>query len=1165
MAEYDMSNRRPKVSHDSRRKSYSPLDHSKSRGLDTQQYERYQSSTFNRDPAQLSYSPPKMRNHQQNMPQTAYVDNILVVSCVSNGLTEKVLEIALSSLFHGQHSDFNTQRLTHGDLIRVAKELKGDDVVQEFDFSCLTLCQRNSGFRQETSELDNDRFAYVVTLALWKNQNPIEFRVDRRLPPQFFNDEAVESSQAHNKAGHATEIEDEAAPISNRPKTRTPSQHDEPATNDLVSFMSDRDETEVNQQPTNDFLNSLPDDHDEDTMRSASSQRSFANAHEASISQSGSEFESNGEDEDLDSDSGPELPGLGFKPDTENGRLSRGANASSPPLRADNSDPQPSSSTAVVGVQRHRAAASQAAESESDDDSVVITGSKAFVDLTEELEDDEERDSSGPADIQHTTLDLIANHPEELLGDANDSGHTYEKLVNDWIVNDEGTNMQHEHFSATELTEIFTYFGVNMETVWKYRFPLMNKVDENHEELYIKPHQLLGALFDLKAVFYNRALLNGSMQGLGKTIQTMILAVLLHRIAAMIKDVNGRPEKHSTKGKNCPSLEANRAWWPFTCCPCEEGCPEWIKRKNDPPRGLTIAAIFPSTIKDYLDTYIKFFQPKKDIGAKLFRYQIEPLVFYGSVQKGYTGHFAQSHADVVRRFQVAISEDPAEDLDWTRYFCITTHSCLSDRFYKDMGLNNENITTLCGLIVIDEFHRNKRSSNKLWMYVKRIRSDSKYLPAVAVLSGTPHLNGLEDLSAIIAEWNEIWDEIKADDTPGAEWSDSQKSAVEKISAICSGAQIVDIRTEVKEFTALLKKNKQRALSMDQVAEVRRHHQEWNTAIHQIYRRHTIKSKIFGRLICPLPPLLPADPEVKVPICPEAAPMIKAIERGIDNAVERFKNLSMSERRKPQVMMQFTSSIHAKRPMAVFPYLHSMSEKGLFSNGWSWPQIFHCVQAFDRGETSWLDKYLPDLEKTADRIRHFLKLYNNISSGDWLKEMRKAKEPNRKLKAVVATDSPIVGLLTAMSLRKTFKGKLNVAFHHSHLSQAQRLDLRSRFEETPAKDPFGNIKQGKTRGQGKDALHIVVVTSETFGTGITVLRANLIVMLEPPLDASRFQQISFRAYRIGQKYTCWRYKLGNEDEITWEERIASTARVREVLNNTLHEKADNENEAERPRK
>jgi len=358
---------------------------------------------------------------------------------------------------------------------------------------------------------------------------------------------------------------------------------------------------------------------------------------------------------------------------------------------------------------------------------------------------------------------------------------------------------------------------------------------------------------------------------------------------------------------------------------------------------------YQTTIKEF------FVKPK----PSLSKYIAEPLVYFGSPPLKEHSYKQADRKDIASKLGFKREHGPSNSIIPTKWICLTTHKGLSQTMFVVPMQKQQTFiqikrrgkplleklspgefstydngwkayTMAVGVLVIDEFHIVKNEKTQLWSTVRIMVEQSYCATTLCIMSGTPHMRGIQDLVAPINIWRDTWSGIIQQKDRFKDWPRASTTTITSMLAATDPAIIAKDKAAYNSFVAAAVNRQNISVKWSNLESAI---EKWADALKPIYGRLLTTSKINGRVINPLPTLH---------LKPESIPIKRLKDK---DRLNRIRTWIAKQKEKDQIsplnMSDVIDHLRDMMPITVYPFLVELrfnQDGRLFPKGWTWDHI-----------------------------------------------------------------------------------------------------------------------------------------------------------------------------------------------------------------------------------
>ncbi|KAI1624961.1 P-loop containing nucleoside triphosphate hydrolase protein [Exophiala viscosa] len=626
------------------------------------------------------------------------------------------------------------------------------------------------------------------------------------------------------------------------------------------------------------------------------------------------------------------------------------------------------------------------------------------------------------------------------------------------------------------------------------------------------PFQLYGAFWMLlKIRGHCRGALLADYMGLGKTTTTFLFILFEYLLVENERHIQTHPDQHCGSGvKSCPSAHL----WPIVCA-CELGGVT-RKLKLTPRPGGTIVFV-PYSLLGNWDSEWTAFGVENTKGMRLCLHV-------------HHREFARNRVPWVYRYHLSLEVDCGESPDATMtlnstsrahdMILLTTAGSYPQhvlRYFQrerpvrlvgghTVSADDCNDGLAWARVIVDEVHLFGGNA-AFYKILRSLSSNGWVRPNIIALSATPRArNGVSDMLPVVRAINAVSPDIAMDPDFRHFSSDAALANLDQQQQRLFKGELgpLEVSHHVQRVAAL------------EVA-------------YMIQRRDdTVQD---DKPLATLPPLCCLDIR-----CPSAIDSHLTDETMVDDVLERLLSADLSRPIVPQAALDFDQEERPLRPraLATVPGLARL------------PGISGEVLTFDyileqdwhlAPETSLYFRYFDELFASSSKLqslRDIILRLDKDASG----------EPE---KLVVISHLPVTCLCVVVLCIH-----LGIGWRWmTRVRPGDRNDLVNEFQaQGSVEDEDGAKPESRT-------FRVLIGTARIMAQGLTLHKANRLVLMEPSYSVTVEEQASKRVHRIGSRSDrCWFYRLVNPDsrlemgilkaqarELSFEENVRRSHRQR----------------------
>lgn len=590
--------------------------------------------------------------------------------------------------------------------------------------------------------------------------------------------------------------------------------------------------------------------------------------------------------------------------------------------------------------------------------------------------------------------------------------------------------------------------------------------------------------------------------GMGKSVEALLVCYLHREIAQNKEHIKTNPGKHWPL-KNQVDEPCKASQNLFFTCACRKNSITSRIRINV---GFNLFVVPATIISNWIKEFDKWLYPKLHSKShpglpRVHKSGMELAVAHRSEWES-SLHVGSLHKDLLSNI------DNYRSNDW---IVLTTFGSLKCHLFellqpKDPVPPSKSAFEVA-VCVIDEFHTHKCptsvfAKNYLFGEAPEMRIPGN--PLWCAMSGTPFENGPYDMASYLRRFGQQEANRKRNGRVPAEVEQYRKwVGVGKATQTAATSNLQATLSKVKVHIL--------AEAKSQISKCRKELVDFQMQV-QVIRRDGGSKDAFNRFLIEMPLLTKKTvilnlPEKLADVCNNALGIVreKALEE-TEKAVRKWMERGSKGRRPEFSNYRIPTLTYSLRPQAMFPAFTKLKRNKIFENGWTAGIVASNGWATD---DSPLRQYIRQMQQNSPKIKYLIeRLEKRLESyEEALHRHENSDESNevpRKPKAVVLSISPFVCAMIWLILSDHFAERTKIACYGAHLNQADRRDLINAFQEE------------SVTNQGVD---IIVGSIGTLGIGLSLHRADYLVLMEPQWTATAVRQAIMRIHRVAQKFPC----------------------------------------------
>lgn len=612
-------------------------------------------------------------------------------------------------------------------------------------------------------------------------------------------------------------------------------------------------------------------------------------------------------------------------------------------------------------------------------------------------------------------------------------------------------------------------------------------------------YQIYGAFWLLKEERgFRRGAIEADLMGLGKTTITWLYVLFNFCLAEMDVDRKKHPERHCPGRAGALTACPSQHRWPVVCSCVPGGLAQRLGLTGRP--GATLILVPFGLLRTWQREWEALEVDTKLLPLSLFIHHGDSLSVPPIRQ-----HHLKLTAGTDGRLSILSS-------DTTHHYAIMTtvesyQSKVCKLFGNSQGVLKHASSRWDGLawarVIRDEMHLTTKWNTQLFRILESFTRTEWVLPNLLALTATPMLrNGVEDMVNVVRIINMLSPDIARHPDCAAFASLQDLEKLKREDKTVRSRQIHYSRGKVLEEQG---PERPRARK-----DKRDHEQEQRVGLmvgrlqsaYCIRRRNSTVQN--GKSLALIPPIEYYDVDCNLPNH-SANMLVQEVEWLLKEHLTRRWVREVGDRAAvksgnaaTEVPLDlFLDNAVATRILATLPHLASYKTKdvltwqGISKRGW--------VKA---PQESWLTRDIDRMVASSGKLQQLRELIGRLGN-----DVDGAPE-----KLVVVSEFPVVCLAVLVLLRR-----MSIAgeWMHADLDAYARESLASNFQASRG-DRESNFR-----------CRVLVGSTNVLGQGITLNRANRLVLMEPLLHSSVEDQVAKRIHRIGSRTDrSWFYRLVN---------------------------------------